>query len=115
MESILSENIKNILATRRTIGWIAHNFKITDQTYIKNKELFIKKNLKKSILESPLAWKTQDLVYYIALDLYQYVIVKISGKSADLLDLDISNKEDSNKTVVDLMIEEHNKLQSNLV
>jgi hypothetical protein len=67
----------NILVSRKKLEWIAHNHILSNHAEYRllQRDILIDRDLKKSILNSPLAWKSIIGTIYIALDLYRYIVV----------------------------------------
>lgn len=70
--------VPNILVGRKKVEWIANNFIMSEHAkfaQIRRDDTLSTDDLKRRILNSPLAWKTKNDCVAIALDLYNYVVV----------------------------------------
>lgn len=79
--------VPNILVSRRVIKWVAHNLEFTNHASVNiiNRDSVLNRDFKKSIHESPLAWKQSDDKIAIALNLFEYIVVEISGSKATVI------------------------------
>lgn len=97
-----TEKIKTTLVKRKYIEWVAHNFEISDHADFRmvERDVVVNRDLKKSILNSPLAWKTPapDTVA-IALDLYNYVVVRYDREINKPIILTFATTKDMGTTV----------------
>jgi len=76
------EKVKTTLVSRKFIGWVAHNFEVSEHAEFRmvERDSITNRNLKTSILNSPLAWKTTTQgTTIIALDLYNYIVVALDN------------------------------------
>lgn len=102
----------NILVSRRVIKWVAHNLEFTNHASfnIINRDSILNRDFKKSIHESPLAWKHTTNRIAIALNLFEYIIVEISNKKANVITfINTKDSNDKGDNVVYRMIKDYRK------
>lgn len=82
-----TDAVPNILVSRRVIKWVAHNLEFTNHASfnIINRDSIFNRDFKKSVHESPLAWKQTDGRIAIALNLFEYIIVEIDNNKATVI------------------------------
>lgn len=82
-----TDNVPNILVSRRVIKWIAHNLEFTNHASfnIINRDSIFNRDFKKGVHEAPLAWKTEGGRIAIALNLFEYIVVEISNNKANVI------------------------------
>lgn len=71
----------NPLVSRKRLEWIAHNHIVSNHAEYRllQRDILVDRNLKRSILNSPLAFKSIEGTIYIALDLYYYIVIDDRG------------------------------------
>ncbi len=99
----------NILVSRKYLVWVASNFKITDHAQFRfvQRDTQVSRDLKKCILNSPLAWKNYNGTVCIALNLYDYIVVD-SNDGVPVIKTFATTKE-YDSSVVDKMFVEYKR------
>lgn len=108
----------NELIARKKIEWIAYNYKMTDHAQERIKERKeTELTIKELILKTPLAWKTPEDFFCLALGLTEFIVIKIKnneeGTQTPVILTYISTKQEG-KTVVDRFIKDHNRWNEKL-
>lgn len=108
------ENINNInqtetnlksLVPRKTIAWIAYNYKIADEIKIKfTEKKILNKGLKSLIMSSPLAWWCERNTIILALDSFNYIKVAVEENDAKIIEFETLDESTECKTVLEKMI-----------
>ena len=71
----------HILVPRKMIEYIAHNFIITTHARFRILQRSTRNDIRRMILNSPLAWRNTDGTINIAIDYYHYIVVgEVDGK-----------------------------------
>lgn len=108
----------NNLVARKKIEWIAYTYELTDHAKERIKE---RKDtdftIKELILKTPLAWKTPEEYYCIALGLTEFIVLRINsnedGTQTPSILTFISTKE-KGKTVSDRFIKDHKRWEEKI-
>ncbi|MBQ8451827.1 MAG: hypothetical protein IJ538_03525 [Clostridia bacterium] len=106
-----TNNITNILVTKRMRDWIAYNYTIDGR--IKEdliKEKFLNKSLKQLIIDSPLAWKCGKDQTRIAFDLFTYITVIVEKSMPVIVEIKDSHEKVKDRSVINVMIDDYHQL-----
>lgn len=98
-----TDAVSNILVSRRVIKWIAHNLEFTNHASfnIINRDSIFNRDFKRSVHDSPLAWKMNDGRIAVALNLFEYIIIEIdNGKANVITFINTHDSKDGGETVV---------------
>ena len=102
------EQFANVLVSRKKVEWVAYKHGLSEHAKIQlvRRGVGSSLDLKGSILNSPLAWKTHNGCIAIALDLYKYAVVSCPemGKGKPPIMVTIIDLEPSGCNVVDKMM-----------
>jgi hypothetical protein len=103
------EDYINILVGRKKIQWIAYNFVLSEHAEFRmvQRDTLTNRNLKNCIIDTVLAWKNTNGTISIALDLYNYIIVKIENDIPKIITFASTKEFDC--TVVDKMFVEYKR------
>lgn len=103
------EDYTNILVGRKKIQWIAYNFVMSEHAEIRmvQRDTLTTRNLKDCIINTVLAWKNTNGTISIALDLYNYIVVKIEENIPKIITF--ASTKDYDCTVVDKMFVEYKR------
>lgn len=106
-----THNNINILVSRKKLEWIAHNFRVSDHAEFRmvQRDSKLNRDLRTSILNSPLAWYSYTGAIVVALNLYEYVVISVENDDPCIITF--SNMEDNKTqaTVVDKMFVDYRK------
>lgn len=111
-----TDKTPNILVSRRVIGWIAHNLTFTNHSTfnILNRDPILNRDFKKSVLNSPLAWKQSNKKIAIAMNLYEYIVVEIEdGKAVVVTFISTKDSEEVGDNVVFRMFRDYRNFLTN--
>ena len=71
-------NSVNNLMSRKKLEWIAYNYELSSHARERIKErMDTTKTIKELIFNSPLAWKSANNMYCIAINLFEYLVVAL--------------------------------------
>ena len=96
------EKVKTALVSRKFIEWVAHTFEVSEHAEFRmvERDKYVNRDLRKSILNSPLAWKSiEENRVFIALDLYNYIVVHTDREKGKPIIITFATTKDKDTTV----------------